>query len=64
MFKVIDRVRVQPRPAASEVGGIMVQTGRAAEARPRTAAFVWGQELPHAPTLPFGRWKQATRPAA
>jgi hypothetical protein len=38
-------------------GGIGVRTDRH---RPRVAAFVYGEELPAPPTLPFGRWKQAS----
>jgi hypothetical protein len=64
MLKLIDRARTPARPGASEVGGIMVQMGRPAVERPLTVAFVWGQELPHAPTLPFGRWKASARTAA
>ena len=44
--------------------GIVVRTDRAADERPRTVAFVWGQAVHAAPSLPFGRWKSAVRPAA
>jgi len=27
---------------------------------PRVVAFVYGEDAPHPPTLPFGRWRQAS----
>lgn len=34
--------------------------GRALLQAPRVRAFVYGEELPSSPTLPFGRWKRAS----
>lgn len=28
--------------------------------QPRVVAFVYGEDLPRSPTLPFGRWKKAS----
>jgi hypothetical protein len=43
--------------------GIVVHGARSAPKEPSTRAFVWGGEVNPAPSLPFGRWKLATRAA-
>jgi hypothetical protein len=51
-------------PGREDAVGIVVHNGRLADERPRAVAFVWGQAVHAAPSLPFGRWKGAVRPAA
>jgi hypothetical protein len=49
---------------SDDVPGIVIADGgvghRAVHLRPRVRAFVYGEKLPSAPTLPFGRWKVAS----
>ncbi len=49
---------------ATDAPGIVVTDGglgtRTDRQHPRVVAFVYGEELPASPTLPFGRWKQAS----
>lgn len=42
--------------------GIIIRDGGAVPPRPRVAAFIWGGRVREVPTLPFGRWKEATTP--
>lgn len=46
------------------VPGIVIADGslgvREGMKRPRVRAFIYGEEIPTAPTLPFGRWKEAS----
>lgn len=48
----------------SNAPGIQIADGgmgtAAALTPPRLLAFVYGEELPRSPTLPFGRWKRAS----
>lgn len=47
--------------AWKDVPGIVIADGglgRLTQTRaPRLRAFIYGEELPSSPTLPFGRWK-------
>lgn len=57
-----------PRPEAQDdsredVVGIVVRNRVPAAPEARTLTFVWGPEVQAAPSLPFGRWKPATRAA-
>lgn len=43
-----------------EVPGIVIADGmRGAGVQPRISAFIWGGKVRPAPTLPYGRWKDA-----
>ena len=58
----VDRVRVDAgEPNGSDAPGILIADGgvgvRTGLQRPRVVAFVYGENLPALPTLPFGRWK-------
>lgn len=46
-----------------DVVGIVVRNRVPAAAESRTLTFAWGPEVQAAPSLPFGRWKQAPRAA-
>lgn len=47
-----------------DVPGIVIQDGglghEVALKAPRLSAFIYGEKLPAAPTLPFGRWKSGS----
>ncbi len=47
-----------------DVPGIVIADGglglRNAGLMPRVRAFVYGEQMPASPTLPFGRWKAAS----
>lgn len=49
------------RDETGDVPGIVIADGgeaaRLSEQLPRVRAFVYGERIPTAPTLPFGRWK-------
>jgi len=49
--------------APEEVPGIVIRESHlgsgASSPTPRIPVFVYGEVLPEAPTLPFGRWKVA-----
>lgn len=61
---------VRPRKASSrggcdgDVPGIVITDGgmgsRTDLKSPRVRAFVYGEQIPASPTLPFGRWKVAS----
>lgn len=46
-----------------DVVGIVVRNRVFAAPAARTLTFVWGPEVQAPPSLPFGRWKRATRAA-
>jgi len=54
---------VQPHPAAKDALGIVIADGglgaRLGLRAPLVRAFIYGEEPPTLPTLPFGRWKGA-----
>jgi hypothetical protein len=50
--------------AAPGAVGIVVRNAPTPTSPSRAAAFVWGTRSTPAPSLPFGRWKTAVRPAA
>lgn len=52
-----------PRQQSAAAVGIVVNDGGPVAARPRAIAFVWGQRVRSAPSLPYGRWKK-NRPSA
>jgi hypothetical protein len=57
--------RRSPLPLHDEDAvGIVVQSAPQRETRPRVVAFVWGGKVKPSPSLPYGRWKTAVRPAA
>ncbi|TVR62972.1 MAG: hypothetical protein EA422_10400 [Gemmatimonadales bacterium] len=54
------RIPVRPREGGDVPGIVIADGGEAArlsEQLPRVRAFVYGERIPSAPTLPFGRWK-------
>jgi hypothetical protein len=64
--EIIDMLKNQLRCAPEVPGavGIVVKSGQPATSPSRGAAFVWGAGVSSAPSLPFGRWKEAVRSAA
>lgn len=53
------------REKEGELRGIVIamgetEGGRKSESTPRFKWFVYGEALPPAPSLPFGRWKKAS----
>jgi hypothetical protein len=54
----------EPSQRSGNVPGIVIADGGFGSARvqerPRLRAFIYGESLPAAPTLPFGRWKAAS----
>lgn len=58
------RVSELPAARAPRALGIVIAVGAlgsCSRARsPLVRAFVYGEEVPNAPTLPFGRWKKAS----
>lgn len=54
-------VRFPRRDDRSDAPGIVIADGgeaaRLSGRLPRVRAFVYGERIPSAPTLPFGRWK-------
>lgn len=48
----------------SDARGIVIADGgvgsRLVQQVPRVRAFVYGEDLPASPTLPYGRWKVAS----
>jgi len=59
-----NRTAPSKRPGCSDAPGIVIAFGAPSDnAGPRVPAlraFVYGEKLPTSPTLPFGRWKQAS----
>jgi len=59
-----DRSAWSRKQGCSDVPGIVIAFGAGADATgprvPALRAFVYGEKLPTSPTLPFGRWKQAS----
>lgn len=55
------RVQEERECEARDVPGIVIADGglasRLSGKNPRVEAFVYGERIPVAPTLPFGRWK-------
>ncbi len=52
------------RAGTGDAPGIVIADGgvgsRLSSQHPRVRAFVYGERIPAAPTLPFGRWKVAS----
>ncbi len=59
-----DRFEGMSPPPRTDAVGIVVSDGGRVSPQPRTIAFVWGQRVRSAPSLPYGRWKQGVRSAA
>jgi hypothetical protein len=55
---------LQPEREPKDVPGIVITDGglgaRFGLRTPLVRAFIYGEESPSLPTLPFGRWKQAS----
>jgi hypothetical protein len=58
---VMDKKNSRNVADVADAMGIVVKNGRPAQARPRTAAFVWGAGVFAPPSLPYGRWKVPAR---
>lgn len=58
------RIPSEPVRSSGNVPGIVIADGgfgsRRAQELPRLRAFVYGEQVPVTPTLPFGRWKSAS----
>jgi len=59
-FRVTPKKDCENLTQEKDVPGIVIAFGSSAAAGLRAAgvrAFVYGEQLPSSPTLPFGRWK-------
>jgi hypothetical protein len=62
-FRVTPRKDRDKVTQEKDVPGIVIAFGSSAAAGLHAAgvrAFVYGEQLPSSPTLPFGRWKAAS----